>query len=179
MSTPDWTTYDEVAETYGRFLVSNGYAALAADLVFALRLPSDAVVLDIGCGTGAAGCAARSHLGSRGYVVALDLSLPMLRSAEVSGGGLPVAGAATGLPFDAGCFDAVTANLVLSHLDAYDEALREMVRVLKPGGQVGVTAWAQGGSGRSPASQVWLELAQSFVGRNALDEAFRSVLPNE
>src|SRR5215510_4055730 len=113
MSTPDWTTYDEVADTYGRLLVANGYAALAADLVCVLRLPSDAVVLDIGCGTGDVGCAARLRLGSRGYVVALDLSLPMLRSAEVAGGGRPVVGTATCLPFDVGCFDAVTANLVL------------------------------------------------------------------
>lgn len=179
MAASDWTTYDGVAEIYGRLVLPNGYAALAADLVCALRLPSDAGVLDIGCGTGAAGCAARSRLGSRGYVVALDLSLPMLRFAEVAGGGLPVVGTATCLPFDTGCFDAVMANLVLSHLDSYDEALREMVRVLKPGGQVGVTAWAQGGSGRSPASKVWLDLAQSLVDRNAFDEALRRVLPNE
>ena len=179
MAASDWSTYDGVAETYGRLVMANGYADLAADLVAALCLPSAAVVLDIGCGSGAAAVAAKAQTGPTGLVVALDLSLAMVRSAAVAGVGLPVVGTATCLPFDAESFDAVTANLVLSHLDAYDHALREMVRVLKPGGRVGVTTWAQGGSGRSPASQVWLELAKSFVGRNALDEAFRRVLPNE
>jgi ubiquinone/menaquinone biosynthesis C-methylase UbiE len=179
MAAPDWTTYDTVAETYGRLVAGNGYAALAADLVAALRLTSAAVVLDVGCGSGAAAAAAQARTGPAGLVVALDLSLCMVRSTAVTGGTPSVVGTATCLPFDAGRFDAVMANLVLSHLDAYDQALREMVRVSKPGGRVGVTAWAQGGSAGSSASHAWLELAQSFVGRNALDDALRRVLPNE
>jgi SAM-dependent methyltransferase len=71
------------------------------------------------------------------------------------------------------------ASLVLSHLDSHGQAILEMVRVLKPGGKVGVTAWAQGGSRGSPASAAWVSLAESVVGREALQTALGRVAPHE
>ena len=46
-----------------------------------------------------------------------------------------VRGGADGLPFADGSFDAVVACLVFEHIDAVDEAIAEVARVLAPGGR--------------------------------------------
>jgi SAM-dependent methyltransferase len=135
-------------------------------------------MLDVGCGTGTVGDVARARVGPGALIAAVDVSLPMVHRAALAGAGLGVVATALHLPFHAGSFDVVTASLVLSHLP-YEQALLEIVRVLKPGGKVGVTAWAQGGSRDSPASKAWVSLAKSLLGREALDQALRRVAPHE
>jgi SAM-dependent methyltransferase len=54
-----------------------------------------------------------------------------------------VAGVVPGLPFDDETFAVVVANLVLSHLPDTAEGAAELVRVLRPGGRLGVTAWPE------------------------------------
>jgi SAM-dependent methyltransferase len=53
------------------------------------------------------------------------------------------AGLCPGLPFPDDTFDAVVANLVLSHFSDRRIAVADLVRVLRPGGQLGGTAWAE------------------------------------
>ena len=43
-------------------------------------------------------------------------------------------GTVSGLPFKDSCFDLVTANMVIEHLDKPEGQFREVARVLKPGG---------------------------------------------
>lgn len=95
-------------------------------------LPSDWVVVDIGCGTGNVAellgpCVER--------VVALDQSEPMLQAARKRLGDLSnvdfVHGAVESLPLESGSVDAVVCALVLHHVDAPVPALREMRRVLR------------------------------------------------
>ena len=174
-----WARYDDVAEPYERFQASNGYARLARDLVTALNLTPGASLLDVGCGSGAATLAVQGLVGAHGFVVGLDISLPMLRRAALGGAAHLVAGIVPGLPFHDGCFDAVTASLVLSHVERYEAALRDMVRVLKPGGRLGVSAGAQRGNRPNAAYQAWEETAESLVGREALREAKARVAPWE
>jgi trans-aconitate methyltransferase len=74
----------------------------------------------------------------------------------------------------------VAASLVLSHVEPYEAALHDMVRVLKPGGRLGVSAWAQSPNDRpNVAYRAWEETAESFVGREALREAVTRVVPRE
>src|SRR5262249_58546089 len=56
---------------------------------------------------------------------------------------LLVAGAAPGFPFPDETFDVVVANLVLSHFRDTAAGTVELVRVLRPGGRLGVTAWPE------------------------------------
>jgi SAM-dependent methyltransferase len=66
----------------------------------------------------------------------------MLKLAGSRRGVVTAAARVPGLPFPDGLFDAVVANLVISHIPDLTAGLEDMVRVLRPGGRVGVTAWA-------------------------------------
>ena len=98
-----------------------------------------ALVLDVASGTGlvARELAARRRL----RVVQVDPSEEMLRAgiAVTRGAGLdpqvhPVSGRAERLPFPDEAFDAVTFTYLLRYVDDPEETLRELTRVLRPGG---------------------------------------------
>ena len=127
--------------------------------------------------TGAATLAAREAVGTGGLVVGLDVSLAMRRRASAHGVALFVGGAALGVPFHDRRLDGVAASLVLSHLEPYDAALRDMVRILKPHGRLGITAWAGGKPGEF--RRLWEETAGSFVSKDTLRDAARQVAPWE
>jgi SAM-dependent methyltransferase len=93
--------------------------------------------LDLGCGTGNLIAAAEP----RGIeVVGLDIALRWLvvarRRPGLASGLRLVCGDAGHLPFEDGTFAAVTALGVLEHCDDLDGALREVRRVLQPGGRL-------------------------------------------
>ena len=68
------------------------------------------------------------------------------------------------------------ARGVLSHFARYEMALLDIVRVLRPGGRLGVTAW---GATRSEFSQAWQEVAEAFVSKDLLLDASRRGVPWE
>lgn len=86
--------------------------------------------LDVGCGTGAV----MNMLKEKGFDVAgVDMS-PLAISFSEKKGLSPVLGDATALPFDDNYFDVVTALDVVEHVENDSAAVKEMYRVLKPGG---------------------------------------------
>lgn len=99
-------------------------------------------LLDIGCGTGANLPTVTDVVMSEqstpgGHVAALDYSPLALDFAQQHLGDLPVAllrGDATSLPFASNSFDIVTMLDVLEHVENDTAAVREIFRVLKPGG---------------------------------------------
>jgi SAM-dependent methyltransferase len=99
-------------------------------------------LLDVGCGTGRVSARAAT-LGA--VVTGVDVAPSMVAAsaALVPEGDFLVA-SAEALPFDDGSFDAVVANFVLLHVGRQEVALAEMVRVLRPGGGLGVTMWDEG-----------------------------------
>jgi SAM-dependent methyltransferase len=137
----EWLAYDSVAEIYERVAVP-WFEPMALDLVAAIEISNAERVLDVGTGTGLTASVARAAVGSHGLVVGIDPSTAMLHLARARRGIIPVAAMAPGLPFPDGSFDVVVANLVISHLPDLDQGLADMVRVLRPSGRLGVTAWA-------------------------------------
>ena len=95
-------------------------------------------VLDVGSGPGV--IAAAVALGCpRGRVVALDQSAARVRQAHARlapSGGSAVRGDAAELPFESGSFDLVYCRFLLEYLRDPARAIREMVRVCRPGGRV-------------------------------------------
>lgn len=91
-------------------------------------------VLDAGCGGGGFAKAVK-HYRPDLEVHGVDISRPAIDSAKRDSGGVEFqAGDLYRLPFKDAYFDAVIIEDVLEHLDAPENALREVGRVLKPGG---------------------------------------------
>ena len=89
-------------------------------------------VLEVGCGTGLL-LERVAHFAAAAQ--GIDLSTGML--AQARSRGLQVAQAsATELPFDDACFDVAYSFKVLAHIPDIAGALREMARVVRPGGMV-------------------------------------------
>ena len=97
------------------------------------------VVADVGTGTGFLAEAA-VEAGAR--VIGVDISDGMLAQVRARLQGRPFearVGDTAALPLADGEVDAVVANMVLHHADDPPAAIREMARVVKPGGRVVIT----------------------------------------
>lgn len=110
-----------------------------------LALPAAARILDAGCGSGRN----MVELERRGDVRGVELAPASVEAARARGVGDVVAGSLEErLPFDGGAFDLAVALDVLEHLREDEPVLRELARVVAPGGRLVVTvpqyAWLWG-----------------------------------
>ncbi|MEV6314628.1 class I SAM-dependent methyltransferase [Streptomyces sp. NPDC051776] len=107
--------------------------------VAALGLRTGDVVLDAGCGTGRALPVLRAAVGSSGKVIRADITREMLEAGARTGRGragtLLLADVAR-LPLRPESLDAVFAAGLFGHLRQPAENLREMARVVRPGGRL-------------------------------------------
>lgn len=104
-------------------------------------------VLDVACGTGFATRAASLASGASGSVVGTDLNPAMVAIAESvpHTGGAAIswrAASALELPFSDGAFDSVICQQGVQFFSDVPAGLREMTRVVRPGGRLAVTIWA-------------------------------------
>lgn len=102
---------------------------------------SDAVVLDVACGTG--DLSIELNRNSKAQIIGTDFCRPMLeianRKSQIENLKIPfVEGDALGLPFSDDSFDAVTIAFGLRNLANVADGLAELRRILKPGGTLAV-----------------------------------------
>jgi len=139
-----------------------------------LRRP-DARVLDVCCGTGdltfALECAARAGNNEKpAQILGSDFALPMLALARAKGGrgnhpSRFLASDALALPFADASFDLVTAAFGFRNLANYQRGLREIARVLRPGGELGILEFAEPrGSLFGPAYRFYFEKILPRIG---------------
>jgi ubiquinone/menaquinone biosynthesis C-methylase UbiE len=99
-------------------------------------------VLDVGCGTGDDAINLYKIVGPKGRVVGIDYSAQLIAEAkaraEKAGASVEfyVGDAHELSQFGDNCFDATRAAAVFHHLESPEKALKEMIRVVKPGGSV-------------------------------------------
>lgn len=131
---------------------------------------------DLGCGTGQLSAALAPFVAR---VIAVDASAPMLQAAKRRLQGLQGMtnvelrrGDLESLPIDDALLDAATMALVLHHLPEPDRALREVARVLKPGGRLLIVDMLPHDreNYRQQMGHVWLGFSEEHV-RRILEES--------
>lgn len=148
MSKPSgWQLSGHAPDAYERYIVPAFMAAKARELVEMARVRSGERVLDVACGTGVVTRAAGQAVGATGKVVGADLNEPMLSMARVIAQrhpGLSVEwhhADAMALPFPAATFHVVLCQYGLEFFPDRSHGLREMARVLVPGGRLALRVW--------------------------------------
>jgi ubiquinone/menaquinone biosynthesis C-methylase UbiE len=131
-------------ETYGEDLGQTSWVTTeeSQEIPRALHLTRSSYVLEIGCGSGRYALQVAATVGCR--VVGLDTNGPGIHTASqlsaarnmASQVRFEICDAAKKLPFGDSTFDAAFANDVLCHVPGRLGALRELFRVLKPGGRM-------------------------------------------
>lgn len=105
-----------------------------------LALRSGEHVLDVGTGPGLLAHDLARIVGEGGRVAGIDRAVAMLDLARARCGDMPQVEITTAdaqeLAFEAGSFDAVVCTQVLLYVPDVPTALKEMFRVLKPGGRI-------------------------------------------
>ena len=136
-------------------------------LVADARLRPGMRVLDIGSGTGYPALLAGEVVGATGQVAGIDLAESMLAVASRKAKAREMShvtfrtGDATALPFDAASFDAVISRFCLMFLPEITKALKDMVRVLKPGGYVAAAVWSA--PEKNPFIRIPMDVIKSIV----------------
>jgi demethylmenaquinone methyltransferase / 2-methoxy-6-polyprenyl-1,4-benzoquinol methylase len=134
------------------------------------RLTAEAVVrrgdrvLDACCGTGdlaLAGLRAGAE-----SVVGVDFSEPMLERARRKSGAVEwLESDVLTLPFADEAFDAVTVGFGIRNVDDLDAGLRELQRVLKPGGRLGVLEITRPRGLLRPFFRLWFDVLVPLAGK--------------
>src|SRR4051794_22385575 len=132
------------------------YAApLASALADKVGVAEGVEVIDVGCGPGALASELADRVGAQN-VAAIDPAEQFVDACRKRNPGADVQqGVAEALPWADDTFDGALSCLVIAFMDDADSGLREMVRVTRPGGKLGVCMWDIAGGGMTMLRLFW------------------------
>ncbi|XOV93350.1 MAG: class I SAM-dependent methyltransferase [Bacteroidota bacterium] len=155
---PGWKKWDDFTM---RFLQEQGN-----QIIHELNLNPSDKVLDIASGTGEPGLTIAANILQNGHVTAIDLSEHMLSIAQEKAETLSIknfsvlAADACDLPFEDASFDAISCRLGFMFFPDMKMAAKEMLRVLKPGGRLVATVWAE------PTRNLWITTIMKVLNKH-------------
>ncbi len=117
--------------------MERGHRPVGEQAIAKMQIPANAVVLDVGCGSGWAARLIATQA-SQGHVIGIDVSDEMIRVASDQSKGFPnlefKVASAEALPFDDAKFSHAFSMESLYYYADIEAAAREIRRVLRPGG---------------------------------------------
>jgi SAM-dependent methyltransferase len=156
------------ASVYENLFVPAEFQEWAPRMVAAARIQAGYRVLDVACGTGVLAREAARVVGPTGFVAGVDRDAGML---AVAGRAAPDIewrhGSAESLPYDDRSFAAVVSQFGLMFFSDRNAALREMLRVLVPGGRLAIAVWDT--LENTPAYATLVAILERVVGTRAAD----------
>jgi SAM-dependent methyltransferase len=169
MTEPEsWQVSGDAAEVYERCFVPAIFGGWAPQVADAARVASVDRVLDVGCGTGVLARAAADRVADESQVTGLDLNEGMLAVARRLRPQIDWRqGDATKLPLPVESYDVVMSQFSLMYFPDRSAAIKEMVRVLRPGGRLAVAVW--GPYERATGYVILTEIAKRRCGQAAAD----------
>lgn len=130
------------AEIYDEFFLPALFEAWPPEMIARAGVRPGMRVVDVACGTGVLAIEAARATQPGGSVVGVDLNPGMLKVARSKDPGIDWREApAEALPFDSDEFDAVLCQFGLMFFHDRHAAIREMLRVLRPGGRLAIAVW--------------------------------------
>lgn len=154
------------ARAYENLFVPALFRLWAPALADAAYVAPGVRALDVACGTGVVARELAVRVGASGSVAGLDLLPGMIEVArEIAPGIEWKQGAAESLPFPDESFDAVVSQFALMFFVDRGKSLREMLRVLRPGGGLAVAVW--NAAEQMPAFAAEIALVERVAGPKA------------
>ena len=153
---PGWSKWDE--------FFMHAIAPMGESLLTAVDLKTGQRVLDVATGTGEPGLTAAERV-RPGEVIGIDISEAMVSLAQKNAAYRKLANyraetqEASALPYPDGHFDAIVCRLGIMFFADMPATLSELRRVLKPGGRIAFSSWAE------PPSNPWASLTGGIVSR--------------
>lgn len=146
MTSKQWQLANDAAQRYQDIAVPAFLGVFAQSLVDYADVKTSQVVIDVGCGTGAATRYAAQQMKPSSMVIGIDVNASMLAVAqslpEVQGASIKwQQNNADDLSLDADSVDAVLSAQVIQFIPDRTKALNEMHRVLKSGQSVYLSIW--------------------------------------
>lgn len=158
----------EAANAYEQLFVPALFQPWPPRVLAAARVQPGDRVLDVACGTGVLTRETASRVGPSGFAAGLDASPGMLAvAARLSPEIEWRQGTAESLPYPDASFDAAVSQFGLMFFQDRPLAVREMLRVLTPGGRLAVAVWDS--LENTPAYAAEVDLLQRVAGQAAAD----------
>ncbi len=156
------------ADVYEEFFVPALFLLWVKPVLAAAAIGPGQSVLDVACGTGVLAREALKRVRPGGSIAGLDRNEGMLAVAKRTSPEIDwQPGVAEALPFADNHFDAVVSQFGLMFFDDRITALKEMWRVLRPGGRMAVAVWDA--LERTPGYADMTVLLQRLFGDRAAD----------
>jgi ubiquinone/menaquinone biosynthesis C-methylase UbiE len=162
--------YEATLDAEIRQMLGISYRQFVDRLIAAIPLRAGDTVLDVATGTGVIPLQIAQGISPACRIAGLDITPAMLAHAQARAQAAGLSSliwnaCANGMrmPFAAGAFDVVTCGLGMHHMEG-GRLLREMRRVLKPGGGLAMADVAASSFWRSFPGGIWLRLLMVYFG---------------
>lgn len=134
---------DRFADAYERHMVPAMFGPWGQIVVDAVGVGAGDRALDVACGTGAVTRLLAARVGLEGWAAGVDVNTAMVDVArrQLAPEVLLVEGDACALPVRGGAVDVVVCHQGLQFVPDRAAAVREMARVVRPGGRLAIASW--------------------------------------